>query len=92
VALSARAYFAEQTRLVDRVLERVAKSHGLLASVVRSSNEPNAVAARHEWIVLVQDSWALSSVQTARLCGVDHTTVLYAQKRRAAKRAGVPTL
>lgn len=92
MALSATAYYAEQTKIVNRVLEQVAKAHGLLSWVVRTSREPNAVAARHEWIVLVQDSWALSSVQTARLCGVDHTTVLYAQKRRAAKRAGVPTL
>lgn len=56
-----------------------AASHELAAKV----RARPAVAARHAWLRVVRDSWALSAAATGRLCGVDHTTVLAAVRRSA---------
>lgn len=72
---------ASQIALVDQVLASTARRHGLEPETVRRANTGPAVRARHEWLVLVRDTWALSASDTARLCGVNHTTVLAALRR-----------
>ncbi len=83
----ASGYSASSLRIVSTVLERIAERYGLAVEAVRVSHTKEATAARREWLVVVQDSWALSAAETARVCGVDHTSVLLAQKRRAELRA-----
>lgn len=64
--------------IADRVLAGVAARYGLDVVTARRSNTPTAVTARREWLRLVRDTWALSNVETGRLCGVDATSVLLA--------------
>ena len=66
--------------IVARVRARIAERHGLTPEAVLSSHAPPAVAARHEWLRVVRDSWDLSASATGRLCGVNHTTVLLATR------------
>lgn len=80
-------FSASSLLMVDRVLEKIVARCGLTVWHARNSRTKEATAARREWLVVVQDTWALSSVETSRLCGVDHTSVLLAQKHRAADRA-----
>ncbi len=66
---------------VEAVLISVCSRHGAdPIAVANGSRVPGDVRARREWIRLVQNTWALSSPETARLLNVDHTTVLLAQK------------
>lgn len=82
-----RSGFSASThRLVEELLGSVAARHGLAPDAVRRARTPQATQARYEWIVLLQDSWALTASDTGRLCGVDHGTVLLAQKRRQESR------
>lgn len=68
--------------LVDGLLARCAARHGVTPEAARSRRTAPALAARYEWIRVLRDTWALSASETARLVGVDHTTVLYALGRR----------
>ena len=76
---------ASQIALVDAVLASTARRHGLEPETVRRARTGPAVRARSEWLVLVRDTWALSASDTGRLCGVDHTTVLAACRRRSSR-------
>ena len=78
-------YTAKTLALVDGLLARCAARHGVTPEAARSRRTAPAVAARHEWIRVLRDTWALSASETARLVGVDHTTVLYALGRRGAR-------
>lgn len=69
---------AAAVAIAERVLVGVAARHGLDVVTARRSNTPTAVTARREWLRLVRDTWALSNVETGRLCGVDATSVLLA--------------
>ena len=75
-------YSADTMALVDGLLASCAARHGVTPEAARSRRTAPAVAARHEWIRVLRDTWALSASETARLVGVDHTTVLYALGRR----------
>lgn len=75
-------YSAETLALVDGLLAQCAARHGVTPEAARSRRTAPALAARYEWIRVLRDTWALSASETARLVGVDHTTVLYALGRR----------
>lgn len=76
----ASEFSATAHELVARVRARIAERRGLTSEAVQTSNARPAVAARHEWLRVVRDSWDLSAAATGRLCGVDHTTVLQASR------------
>ena len=78
-------YSAETLALVDGLLARCAARHGVTPEAARSRRTAPALAARYEWIRVLRDTWALSASETARLVGVDHTTVLYALGRRGSR-------
>lgn len=61
-----------------RVLASCAAREGITPEAARRMHTPEATRARRAWLRLVRDSWALSASATARLCGVDHTSVLLA--------------
>ncbi len=79
----------EAVELVARVLDGCARRRGLRPEAARRAPWSQGRAtggevvaeARREWYRLVRESWDLSLVDTAALCGVDHTTVLFALKR-----------
>lgn len=63
--------------------EQLAKRNGvLLSDVFGRSRAPSVVRVRHEAMVVLKDTLALSLKETARLFGVDHTTVLNAERKR----------
>jgi chromosomal replication initiation ATPase DnaA len=78
-------YTTETMALVEGLLARCAARHGVTPETARTRRTAPALAARHEWIRLLRDSWALTASETGRLCGVDHTTVLYACGRRGPR-------
>lgn len=61
-----------------RVLASCAAREGITPEAARRLHTPSAVRARRDWIRLVRASWDLSASATARLCGVDHASVLVA--------------
>lgn len=71
-------YSAETLSLVDGLLVQCAARHGVTPEAARRRRIPPAVAARHEWIRLLRDSWGLSVSETARMVGMDYATVQYA--------------
>ena len=78
-------YSAETLALVDGLLASCAARHGVTPEAARSRRTAPAVAARHEWIRVLRDSWALSASETARMVGMDHASVLYALGRRGPR-------
>ena len=58
--------------------EWIAARHGVTPEAARRRRIPPAVAARHEWIRLLRDTWALTPSETARMVGMDYATVQYA--------------
>ena len=78
-------YSAETLALVDGLLAQCAARHGVTPEAARSRRTAPALAARYEWIRVLRDTWALSASETARMVGVDHTTVLYALGRRGPR-------
>lgn len=78
-------YTTETMALVDGLLARCAARHGVTPETARTRRTAPAVAARHEWIRLLRDSWALSASETARMVGMDHASVLYALGRRGPR-------
>lgn len=71
-------YAAETLALVDGLLAKCAARHGVTPEAARRRRIPPAVAARHEWIRLLRDTWALTPSETARMVGMDYATVQYA--------------
>ena len=79
-------YSADTMALVDGLLAKCAARHGVTYEAARGRRLARCVAARNEWLRLLKDTWALSISETARMAGMDYTSVRHALGIRKGRR------
>ena len=73
----------------DGIAQRLAREYRVpLSAMLGGDRHKTSTAARHHLWSLIDGTLAPSSVELARLFGVDHSTVLAALKHRHAWLAG----
>lgn len=89
-AVSAAAVMRRLTErdLLPLMISVAAKRHVPMTDIVGRGREASVVAARHEVWGWLEANTEMSIAEMARLFEVNHTSILYALGRLAAKRAG----